>query len=759
MTQVSATTQIPAPTPAAVAEKHKPVFLHDPQDQAEKLELLEYWRSILKRKKAIIGFGLVVALLAAVIVMVMTPVYRSTATVLIEANKSKVLSIEDVYSGISQNREHFQTQVEIIKSREVSMRAIEKLKLWEREEFDPRRKDDSWLASVGFSAEPKEWNDKLLAEAVYGGFTSRLSVEPIRLSQLAKVSFESADPELAAKVANTVAQVYIDKDLEARFNLTRQASGWLQDQLSDLRKKLNDSEKALQEFRDREGIVDLKSITQSGAGQQIEEVQRRLIEARMKRAEADGAYQQIRSAPKGSDLSTLPAVLRNPIVAEAKRAEGVAERQLSEVSQRYGTEHPRFIQARSELESARDNLRRQVDSVVASVMREYEAARATEATLEGVLRNARGSVQQLNRKEGELGIYEREVEANRQLYDMFITRTKETNVAGDLQTPIARVVDAAVVSEAPVKPKKKQIVAIAFVLGIFLGVLAALLRDRLDNTLKTTEDVELRLREPILTSLPLLKKDEVERTKTARIFIEQPKSIYAEAIRTARTGVLLTGIDLPQRTLLVTSSVPGEGKTTFSINLAVAHAHTKKTLLIDADMRRPAVSKGLDIPVGAKGLSNFVAGTATLQECLIPMEGTSLMLMPAGNVPPNPLELLLSQRFKDTLAHLAKHFEVIVIDSPPVELVSDALVIASMADGVIYVSKAESTPYQIARKGLQRIRRADGHIIGVVLNQFDVAKAEKYYGAYSGYGKYGYGKAGYQGGYGVSYGEEGGKGA
>jgi polysaccharide biosynthesis transport protein len=754
MTQVSATSQNPAVNPAAETEKHKPVFLHDPQDQEEKLELLEYWRSIVKRKKAIIGFGLIVALLAAVIVMVMTPIYRSTATVLIEANKSKLLSIEDVYSGISQNREHFQTQVEIIKSREVAMRTIEKLKLWEHPEFDPRRQEDSWRAAIGFSAEPKEWNDKLLAEAVLGAFTSRLSVEPVRLSQLAKVSFESQDPALAAKVANALADVYIDKDMESRFNLTRQASGWLQDQLSELRQKLNDSEKALQDFREREGIVDLKSVTQSGAGHQIEEVQRRLIEARMKRAEAESAYQQIRSAPKGGDLSSLPAVLRNPIVAEAKRAEGVAERQLSEVSQRYGSEHPRFIQAKSELESARDNLRRQVESVVASVMREYEAARATEGTLEGVLRSARGSVQQLNRKEGELSIYEREVEANRQLYDMFITRTKETNVASDLQTPIARVVDAAVVAQSPVKPKKKQIVVIAFVLGVFLGVLAALLRDRLDNTLKTTEDVESRLREPILTSLPLLNKDEVARTKTARIFIEQPKSIYAEAIRTARTGVLLTGIDLPQRTLLVTSSVPGEGKTTFAINLAVAHAHTKKTLLIDADMRRPAVSKGLDIPVGAKGLSNFVAGTATLQECLIPMEGSSLMLMPAGNVPPNPLELLLSQRFKDTLAHLAKHFEIIVIDSPPVELVSDALVVASMADGVIYVSKAESTPYQIARKGLQRIRRADGHVIGVVLNQFDVAKAEKYYGTYSGYGKYGYGKAGYQGGYGVSYGEE-----
>jgi len=739
-------------SPVADSESHKPLFLHDPEDREEKLELLEYWRSVLKRKKQIIGFGLVVALLAIVIVLVMTPVYRSTATVLIEANKSKLLSIEDVYSGISQNREHFQTQVEIIKSREVAIRTIENLKLWEHEEFDPRPKGDSLLANIGFSDDPKEWTDKLLAEAVYESFSKRLVVEPIRLSQLAKISFESSDAELAARVANATADIFIETDLEARFKLTRQATGWLQDQLSDLRQKLNESEKILQDFREREGIVDLKSVTQSGAGRQIEEVMGRLVEARMKRAEAEGAYQQIRSAPKGSDLSSLPAVLRNPIVAEAKRAEGDAERKLSEVSQRYGKEHPRFVQASSEMESARDNLRRQVESVVASVIREYEVARGTENTLEGVLSSAKGSVQLLNRKEGELSIYEREVEANRQMYDMFIQRTKETNVTGDLQTPIARVVDPAVVADRPVKPKKTQIVIIAFVLGIFLGVLAALLRDRLDNTLKTTEDVEGRLKQPILTTLPLLSKDEMARTKTARIFLDQPKSIYAEAIRTARTGVLLSGIDLPRRTLLVTSSVPGEGKTTFSINLAIAHAHTKKTLLIDADMRRPAVSKGLDIPAGAKGLSNFVAGSATLQECLLPIEGSSLMLMPSGSIPPNPLELLLSQRFKETLEHLGKHFEVIIIDSPPVELVSDALVIAALTNGTIYVTKAESTPYQVARKGIQRIRRADGQILGVVLSQFDVAKAGKYYGDYSGYGY-----QGYQGGYGVTYGEEGSK--
>lgn len=739
------------------AARHKSISLQDSNVPEEQLDLLEYWRSITKRKWAILSFGLVVALLAGVIVFVMTPVYRSTTTVMIEANKAKLLSIEDVYSGISQNREYFQTQVEIIKSREVAIKAIIAIKLWDNPEFDPRLKKSSLsglLETVGFgdSAAPKEWNETTLAEAVYPRFSKQVSIEPVRLSQLAKISFEANSPALAALVANTIAATYIENDLDARFKVTRQASNWLQDRLSALKTKLDDSERALQSYRERTGIVDVKGASQSGAGKQIEDVTVRLVEARMRRAEAENAYNQIKAAAKGEDLSSLPAVVRNPTVGEAKKQEAEAERKLAELSQRYGNEHPKFVQAEAELKAARANTRRQVDTVVASVTREYEVARGTERSLEGTLSAARSAVQNLNRKEFELGVLEREAESNRQMYDMFMKRAKETNVSGDLQTAVARVVDAAVIPARPIKPQKMQIIAIAFVLGLFVAVLVSLLLDRLDNTLKTSEDVETRLKHPVLTTLPLLEKSVIDRTSSARLFLDDPKSLYSESIRTARTGVLLSAIDLPNRVLLVTSSLPGEGKTTFAINLAIAHAHTKNTLLIDADMRRPAIAKGLDLPPGAKGLSNLVSGTAELKECVHSIGGTNLSVMASGTIPPNPLELLLSNKFAETMAHLATIFDIIILDSPPVELVSDALVISPQATGVIYLVKANETPYQLARKGLQRIRRAGGQVMGVVLNQLDFVKAEKYYGEYSGYGKYGSKKYGYGEPYGGTYG-------
>lgn len=732
-------------------ERH--IFLHEHEGEGNRLDIVEYWRSISRRKWAILAFALAVTLLAGVIAFVMTPVYQSTVTVLIESSRAKVVTIEDVYSGVSQNREYFQTQVEIMKSRDVALKAVSKVRLWEHPEFDPRLPKKgiaAFLESIGFATEKPvpEWTDQTLAEAVIDPMTRKLSIQPIRLSQLVTVSFTSSDAQLAARMANALADVYIDNDLNARYMMTQKASSWLQEQLVVMRSKLSQSEAALQAYRDREGIVDMRGSNQSVATQQVGHSVQRLIDSRARRAEAENAYQLIKEATAKGSLGTLPSVIRNPIVAEAKRQEADAQRKVSELAQRYGAEHPKYRQAEAELQSAQDNVRMQVDTVVGSIQREYEAALGTERAMETTLNSARGTVQNLNRKEFQLGVLEREVESNRQMYEMFVKRAKETNVSGELQSANARIVDPAVVPDRPIKPRKSLIIAAAFVVGLIGGMLVALFIDRLDNTLKSSQDAEQRLRLPILTTLPLLPKDGRDRRRSARHFLDAPDSIYSEAIRSARTGILLSGIDLPQRTLLVTSSVPGEGKTTFALNLALAHAQTKRTLLVDADMRRPATAEGLGLTPGALGLSDLASGVAAFGECIQSIPGSTLTVMPSGSIPPNPQELLHSHRFNDLLAELQKAFDVIIIDSPPVELVSDALVIAPLATSVIYVSRANETPWPLARKGIQRVRRAGGKLLGVALNQLDLNKASRYHGEYAAYGKYGYG--GY-GGYGSAY--------
>lgn len=737
------------------------LLLHDPDSREPTLDFLEYWRTLRKHKWAIIAFALMVTLVAGVIAFVMAPVYEAKTTLLIETNKQKVVSIEDVYSGVGATREYFQTQVEIIKSREVALKTITKLRLFDHPDFDPRAPKKGLAAlkeQIGFTTEtPVEWNDENLAEAVLPAFSNQLTIEPIRLSQLVVIRFQSGNPHFAATVANTLAKTYIENDLDTRYQMTQTASAWLQERLSGLQSKLTESEQALQSYREKQGLVNMRDNGLGGTAQQVEQIQARLIEARTRRAEVEATYRIIREAANAGDLASQPAVLANFQVADAKRQVTETARKLADVSQRYGKEHPRYLQAESEAKAATENLQRQVELVVGGVNNEYERARSTEKMLEASLAAARGSVQNVNRKEFELGVYEREVASNRQMYDMFMKRAKETNVGGDLQSTVARVVDAAAVPTIPIKPKKALIIAAALTIGLLLGVVLALLLELLDNTLKTSEDVEMRLKQPLLSIMPMLGKDEAMRKHSGRLVLQQPSSLYAEAVRTARTGVLLSSVDAPSRTIVVTSSVPGEGKTTFSSNLALALALTKRTLLVDADMRRPSVAKAHGLDPNASGLSELVAGTANLKDCIRPIEGSRLMIMTAGSIPPNPLELLHSDRFAQALEVLGKSFEVVIIDSPPVELVSDATVIAARTSDVIFVTRAQSTPFPLARKSLQRLRRAGGHIIGVVLNALDFNKAEKYYGEYSVYGKKGYGSYtdSYSSTYGLAYGTHG----
>lgn len=741
-----------------INERFSPLPAVQPQIQEETLDLVEYWRSITKRKWGILGLVLLVAVITTLVVFAMRPTYRATTTVLIEQGKNKVVSIEEVYNNMvnGAQREYFQTQVEILKSRELAERVVKKLGLTKHPDFDPRlESNQSFYTRVigGLLSDGKEATEEQILKDVVSRFREGLSIQPVRNSQLAQISFESQDRELSAKVTNTLAEVYIDSDLEARLAMTQKASAWLTERLGDLRKKLDESEKALQDYRDRERIVDAKGVALSGASKQLEELTRSLVESRQKRAEAEAAYNQVQAIRQGKSQAgyeSVPAVLRHPLVQKLKELEAEAERKLSDASKRYGAEHPKMIQANSELAAARENTRRQIDLVVAGISKEYEVARSNEQAVSSALAQSKGDIQSLNRKEFQLGVLEREAQQNRQLYDMFVARFKETNAAGDLQSTVARIIDPAVVPSRPFSPKKAQIIGIASVVTLVVALMLALLLDRLNNTVNTTSEVESRLGLPLLGYLQKLPGGEKKGFHSELAFFNDSQSLFAESIRTVRTGVLMSALDTPHKIVVVTSSVPGEGKTTVSFNLACAMAQVKKTLLIDADMRRPKIGKLLGRDGGAPGLSSLVSGTAQAAQCIFQDSKSGAYFMTAGAVPPNPLELLTSKRFIEVLEKLKESFEVIIIDSPPLHMVSDSLVLAQHATSMIYVVKADSTPHPVARGCIKRLRMVDAPLAGVVLNQLDIEKAARYYGEYGGYGY-----KQYKGGtYGYAYGRE-----
>jgi len=723
--------------------------------ESETLDLVEYWRSITKRKWSILGLVLLVSIITILVVYSMRPVYRSTATVLIEQGKSKVVSIEEVYNSMGGNREYYQTQVEIMKSREVARKVVERLKLTTHKDFDPRQQETSavdYLSPASWFTTKEAPTEENILKGVISRVTADLQIQPVRNSQLVQVSFSAYDKELSAKVPNTLAEVFIESDLDARVAMTQKAGSWLTERMSDLRVKLDASEKSLQDYRERERIVDVKGVAMSGASKALEQATTDLVSVRTKRAEAESLFNQVKAARQGraaGGYESIPAVLRHPTVQRLKELEAESERKLADASKRYGPEHPRMVQANAELVSARDNVKRQIESVVVGVEKEYDVARSNEQALERALGQSKAEIQSINRKEFQLGVLEREAQGNKQLYDMFVTRFKETNVAGDLQSTVARVVDPANVPNIAYAPKKTQIVSIAAAVALLIGIMLSLLLDRISNTINTASDVEARLGVPMLGYLQKMPNSGKKSATTENSFLSDGQSLFSESIRTIRTSVMMGALDSPKKIIVVTSSVPSEGKTTLCFNLACALAQVHKSvLLVDADMRRPKIGRLIGRDKNAPGLSNMVSGVAPIGECIVKHEQGGFHILTAGFVPPNPLELLSSAKFLDLLDKLKEAFDVVLIDSPPLGLVSDALVLSQVANEIIFVVKADSTPYQLARANIKRLLLADAPILGVVLNQLDLERAEKYYGEYSGYGRY----SGYKG-YAYAYGQ------
>jgi capsular exopolysaccharide synthesis family protein len=718
---------------------------------ADTLDIVEYWRAIAKRRWAILGLTLLVAILSTLIVSSMRPLYRATTTLLIEQGKSKVVSIEEVYSQGMIQREYYQTQVEILKSDELARKVVQKLNLTKHPDYDPRQAAPGFMGRLmsmltGSDSASVRSDDDVL-EAVVQRFKKDLSVQLVRNSQLAQITFHAYDKNVAAKVPNALAEIYIESDLEARMAMTQKASEWLRDRLGELRTKVDTSERALQDYRDRQGIVDAKGVAMSGASRQLEELTKSLVEARQRRAEAETAFnlvQQVKAGRSSVSYDSIPAVLKSPLVSRMKEAEADAEKRLSDAAKRYGPEHPKMIQAKAELEAVRLNTRKEVDSVVAGIAKEYEVAKANEGAVERALAQSKADIQNLNRKDFQLGVLQRDVDQNRNLYEMFVNRLKETSAAGDMQSTIARVVDPAQVPTSAYAPNKRQIVGISAAVTLVLAAMLALLLDRLSNTLNSTSDVENRLGVPALGVLQKIKGFVKKGFISELAFFNDTQSTFAEAVRTVRTSVLMSSLDDPHKIVVVTSSVPEEGKTTLSFNLACALGQVKKVLLVDGDLRRPKIGKLVGRDRKQPGLADLVAGQAQVSQCVFFDERAGIHILPAGTVPPNPLELLSSKRFGDVITKLKEAFDIVIIDSAPLQLVSDAQVLSQFASSVIYVVKADATPYQVAQNGIKKLRRVDAPILGVVLNQLDLEKAERYYGEYSGYKSYkGYKKYGY----------------
>lgn len=701
-----------------------------PMQDEDIIDLRQIFHVLLSYRWPIIGFTLAVVLMAALVVFSMTPVYQATAVLQIEQEQAKVVSIEEIYGIEGGNDSYLNTQFEVLKSRGVLEKVVHKLGLLKNPEFNISLQEKPWYAGLtdwqgllGIAQPEAVADDSAILRDTVNVLAERVTIEPVRKTQIVRIHGESENPRLAAQIANAIASAYIESYMEAKLSLTLSATNWMQGRLSELSEKLKVAEQNLQAYREQEQLIDMEGVL-TVSSNELKALTESLVQVRHKLAVSENIYQQIRAGKlKKDDNRTLKAVLAHPLIQGLKQDESKLERQVLELSRRYGPKHPKMISARSELESIRQNIEMEVLNIVEGVEREYEIDKANERSLERAVAEAKVKVQDINRKQFRLKALEREVRINKDLYDAFFKRIQETSATSDLQTANARVVDQAFASEDPVKPRKKLIVAIAGLLGLLVSSGIAFLLEMLNNTVRTTKDIEEKLNLPVLGVLPKLTDKKLD-GQIHSLFTNKEQHGFGEAIRTIRTSINLSAMDQEHKLFALTSTVPGEGKSSTASNMALALGQLGKTLLIDCDLRRPVVGKNFAIKGGSAGLANLLAGTASVSEAVHKVDGIDVI--PCGLVPPNPQELLASERFSALLKKLKEHYDYVVLDCPPVQNVSDVLMVSRHCDGLIYVVEAGRMQINAIQVAVGRLLQARAPVTGAVLNKINPSRKDAY---------------------------------
>lgn len=702
---------------------------------AKTVDLKYYWAVIFQYRWPILSLATIVTLLTTLVVFAMTPVYRSEASLLVEGKQNKLLSIEEVYSMDTSRTEYFQTQFEILKSPDLARSVIKSLNLLEYPEFKKFKPEtDSksfWQellpATSGESVNEDEETEKanlIAEEKLLKVFLDRLTIKPRIKTQLVDISFDANDPKLAQAIVNKLANAFIDSGMESRMESTHKAAEWLSSRLDSLKGKLTDSEDHLQDFLTKEKLVDLEGVL-TLAGKEIDQNSLRLTAARQTRLELESIYNKIK---QGADADLITEVSQDKSVQFLKQQKAALISKVSDLNQRYGPDHPAMTAAKSELKGINDLLNTEVKNIVGGIKSRYEVAKTNEHAIIDSIAVNKQQVQDISRKQTQYRELQREVNSNRSLYETFFNRFKEANEAAEISAATARFIDKANLPTFPVKPKKSLIIVLTFVGMLLLGTLLAFLLDFLNSTLKSPDDVDAKLDLPFLGVVPLIPK--IAEDKVGKLVVDEPRGSFAEAIRTIRTGLVLSSLDSPLRVWMITSSFQGEGKSTLSMNLAQAMAQLEtghnRVLLIDADLRRPTLNKRFNLPPRSKGLSHLLAFNEPLDNCVYPIADINLDVLPAGIPPPNPLELLASTAFANLLDELEKRYSVILIDSPPVHAVSDAQWLAQHVRSVIYVAKANSTSVQAVKKGINILDSSGTPLAGMVLTQLDIEKSRGY---------------------------------
>jgi capsular exopolysaccharide synthesis family protein len=711
--------------------------------------LREYGRILKKRKWVVISTWLIIATLAAVFTLHMTPVYDAMGGIAVNRENSLNLGFKDSDAGTNVEDYDYnvalETQVRILRSDAIAFQVIKNLKLDRNPEFGgsaAKPRTEPPLNSLQVDA-PFESS---LLDRFRGGIN--LSVVP--RTRIVEIRYSHPDPRLAAQIVNMMINTFIEQNFKTKFESSMQTSDWLSRQLVDLEMKVETSQEKLVRYQKEHNILGIDE-KQNIVTSKLDELNKELTAAEGDRIQKESTYKLASAANSELFEKAEPSSLINQL----RTQESDLRMKYADATTQFGSSYPKVMELGNQLKQVEESIKAENKRIASRVQNEYFSALQREKLLSAALDVQKQEANHLNESAIEYNILKRDAESNRHLYEGLLQRLKEASVSAGLRSSNISIVDLARVPTNPSAPNIPRNILLGLALGLFAGVGLAFVLESLDNTVRTPEEAEIISALPSLGIIPLntqlvanrknghprlsVSSRSSESTDSPELIsFDRPRSEVAESYRALRTSILLSSLGSPPKVILVTSALPQEGKTTTSINAAIVLAQRGgRVLLVDADLRRPGVHKALRLR-NTSGLSTMMTGGDAGEDAIMLTEIPNLFVLTAGPPPPQPAELLGSTLMKDYLTRLRQEFDHIVIDTPPALSVTDAVLLSIEADSVIIVLRSGQTTKAALRRVRDLLSRVNARTTGIVVNAFDLHSGSSYYYQYNSkyYGRY-----------------------
>lgn len=728
--------------------------------------LREYWRIVVKYRVLIAAMLAVCVLLGLLYAFTATPIFEAQTKVRISSYQPILAStqVEEHLRQRSLDAGYLETQIQEIKSYSVADRVL--LSPIIKDYFQNSGGSEGLLAALMFwrsdqeQAAPQQEKTLRYSNPVtlIERYLDRVSVSPIRRTALVWIRARSESPDLAAEMANAHAEAYIDWVRESRIREQSTGLSFLRGQAQELRERVADLEREMADYAEENSIVAVNK-DENITAQRMARLNQLLTDATAKRIEAEHDFNEAKKA-----LDQNSAGFDDPSTQRVRSELASLQSELDQLREKFTDSYPRVQQLRSRVAALKKSVQDQREQIVSGLQTKAQAALREEENLREELEQQKSRAFELSKRQVQYNILNRELTSSRDLLQNVLRQIKETALTVESNSSNVAIVDPAIVPKSPSAPKKLFILAAACLIGLGLGLGLAFLLSYLDNTVRTPEDIAARLGLPALGVVPSFELDHLlpapeVRTRasgqdskdekddegsgakeklpartgegaadTPVVYLRNPKSLTSEAYRTIRTGILLSQAGEPPRTIMVSSSQSAEGKTTSSINLGASLASTGgRVLLIDADLRRPSVHSHFEVESSTPGLAEVLTGQASVEEVKVQGVVDNLTFVFAGQIPPNPAELLGSREMMKILDQFAAEYDYVIIDSPPILPVTDSVVLSRYVDGVVLVVKGGSTPTKVINDAKRRLQGVGARLLGVVLNDVDVTSGDYYY--------------------------------